>query len=979
VQIEHASFQGNHTADIEAELPFNDDQDWYDQFSITDSNFEGNTEGIAVISTIDYDGATDFSGRVLLRNNWYGDASGPETPSNPSGHGEKLIGTFNLDGWSTAKHSATCTENCFSNVMFLPGIKASRLYKDGAFGTEDELWAPNIGGDDVEELRLDHDGKSIEKVYTKEDGAIEEAFLHPIYKKFLDNLKEMKEANVIQDYRSFAYDWRMNPEDIVHNGTLYDGDITRFVADDLEALAHSSKSGKVTIIAHSNGGLIGKALMMELEKRGKINMVDKIIFVGTPQMGTPLSILSLLYGFDEPIPAHMSQSEARTLAENMPGVYGLLPSKEYFSRLLEPVAHFESDQTRYKHFKDVYGDSLDSFEEFERFLSGAGDGRSEPDNRDVSTENTLREKFLDQARDMHERLDRWTPPSTVEVIQIAGWGLDTVSSVEYLEKEKVVCYPSATQIPSCMKTGEMVPYYDPKLTVDGDAVVVAPSALMMQTASNVKQYWLDLYAYNKDNPDGKHGSLFEVTSILQLLQSIIKNNAFQSTEFVTGFRPDNYDKAESRIRMSLYSPLDIHLYDQYGHHTGPKTVLIDGCEVTEFEEGIPNSYYYQFDDRKYVGFSGDEKIRVELDGYALGSYTLKIAEVNPTATGERAIAHTTFENLPTTADTKIRLSIPKTGIADISLLSADTDGDGIEDYSVPMELNGSATLDITSPETIPSLSGTAGLHYWYTSDVTLTLTATDDENGSGVQETKYSLDNGATWNVSPSPIVISSEGTTTVLYFSTDKSGNREETKTQIIKIDKTAPEAKISFNPDTQKLDIIGVDTLGGNVSVSTLESVILGPQPSKKYWYSWIPYFVRDDRERKAMFTTTLTDEAGHVTVLAFEKKKDKRNRIDLTLQSISTDGMKVEVGSVKIQYKWQKDWRGRYALLASHLFTLNTAVESHYLPRRNETWVMEKPRELADEGDDESERRPIRKKFPGVVVPGVVTEQGMVKIQY
>jgi hypothetical protein len=218
-----------------------------------------------------------------------------------------------------------------------------------------------------------------------------------------------------------------------------------------------------------------------------------------------------------------------------------------------------------------------------------------------------------------------------------------------------------------------------------------------------------------------------------------------------------------------------------------------------------------------------------------------------------------------------------------------------------------------------------------------------------------------------------------VLYFSTDKSGNREETKTQIIKIDKTAPEAKISFNPDTQKLDIIGVDTLGGNVSVSTLESVILGPQPSKKYWYSWIPYFVRDDRERKAMFTTTLTDEAGHVTVLAFEKKKDKRNRIDLTLQSISTDGMKVEVGSVKIQYKWQKDWRGRYALLASHLFTLDTAVESHYLPRRNETWVMEKPRELADEGDDESERRPIRKKFPGVVVPGVVTEQGMVKIQY
>lgn len=98
VRIEHSTFKNNHFADIETDFSVDDEEYWYDEISVTDSNFEGNTENMAVTAHIDYDGENDFSGRVLLKNNWYGDVSGPQASSNPDGRGEKLIGVSSSTG-----------------------------------------------------------------------------------------------------------------------------------------------------------------------------------------------------------------------------------------------------------------------------------------------------------------------------------------------------------------------------------------------------------------------------------------------------------------------------------------------------------------------------------------------------------------------------------------------------------------------------------------------------------------------------------------------------------------------------------------------------------------------------------------------------------------------------------------------------------------------------------------------------------------
>ncbi|KJR97701.1 MAG: hypothetical protein VR68_12340, partial [Peptococcaceae bacterium BRH_c4a] len=96
-------------------------------------------------------------------------------------------------------------------------------------------------------------------------------------------------------------------------------------------------------------------------------------------------------------------------------------------------------------------------------------------------------------------------------------------------------------------------------------------------------------------------------------------------------------------------------------------------------------------------------------------------------------------------------------------------------------------FDAIPPETQIALEGTAGKEVWYRSDVKVTLTATDNEGGSGVKVTRYSID-GATWTDYTVPFTISAEGITTVYYRSTDREDNVETVKNQTVKIDKTAP-----------------------------------------------------------------------------------------------------------------------------------------------------------------------------------------------
>ena len=94
-------------------------------------------------------------------------------------------------------------------------------------------------------------------------------------------------------------------------------------------------------------------------------------------------------------------------------------------------------------------------------------------------------------------------------------------------------------------------------------------------------------------------------------------------------------------------------------------------------------------------------------------------------------------------------------------------------HDLNYQLYGGEVLDTTPPVTTATLEGDLSGDV-YISDVTVTLTATDDN--SGVNYTKYKVDGGA-WMTYTDPFVVSGNGEHTVAFYSVDNAGNVETEK----------------------------------------------------------------------------------------------------------------------------------------------------------------------------------------------------------
>jgi len=105
-------------------------------------------------------------------------------------------------------------------------------------------------------------------------------------------------------------------------------------------------------------------------------------------------------------------------------------------------------------------------------------------------------------------------------------------------------------------------------------------------------------------------------------------------------------------------------------------------------------------------------------------------------------------------------------------------------------------IDAAAPTTTISCNGASCSVGWYNASVQVSLSATDGAGGSGVDKTYYTT-NGSTpttaSTVYTAPFTLPNTGT--VKFFSTDKAGNAEAVKSQLIQIDKTAPATTITCN----------------------------------------------------------------------------------------------------------------------------------------------------------------------------------------
>jgi hypothetical protein len=111
-------------------------------------------------------------------------------------------------------------------------------------------------------------------------------------------------------------------------------------------------------------------------------------------------------------------------------------------------------------------------------------------------------------------------------------------------------------------------------------------------------------------------------------------------------------------------------------------------------------------------------------------------------------------------------------------------------------------LDGIAPTTTATVDPAANTNGWHRSAVTVTLTAFDDPDGSGVRSITYSATGAevipsTTITGDSASFVVSTEGITTITFAATDIAGNVEALKSLTIRIDVTPPTCTCTATPD--------------------------------------------------------------------------------------------------------------------------------------------------------------------------------------
>lgn len=555
------------------------------------------------------------------------------------------------------------TSSEVSNVLFLPGIKGSRLYRE----SDERLWDPPRKSV-LEDLYLLADGRSMRTdIYAKEGDIVDEVLGRNFYASFVNQMNALKSGGTLTDWRAVAYDWRLSLDDIVSKGArvgdriyFHEETETPYIEETLRELAASSPTGKVSIVAHSNGGLVTKKLMQRLEAGGDADLVDKIILVGVPQSGAPQAMGALLYGYGEALPFDgcsdrfftgwlcailASRDMARSLAEYSPMAYHLLPSQAYFEQVTDtahPVAKFTAS-TVYAEERTRYGNSIDTVQELYDFLVAADGGRVKPSASDTAKANVLNSSLIEYAEDAHQELDAWTPPEDVEVYQVAGWGVNTIAGVEFYEQKQLF--------------GGYKEMYRPMFVEDGDGVVPIPSSLLMGEVDN---YWIDLLrgsAAGRLNID--HGNIFEFDELRVLIRDLLLDSISVLPEHITTTQPSS--EGGNKLIFYLHSPLSMELKDD------------EGNVLTE-QDGVE---YGEFGEVKYLIAPTDE-YRLELDGEGEGTFSLDVQKLS----GDGVVSSVTFADVPVTESTVAAIDVSG-DLTELGNLQVDLEGDA--EFEIQLE------------------------------------------------------------------------------------------------------------------------------------------------------------------------------------------------------------------------------------------------------------------------------------------------------
>jgi hypothetical protein len=566
-----------------------------------------------------------------------------------------------------AKFIVKGVANDHEPIVIVPGIMGSRLNRasDGV-----EVWPngnkmanPLTPSDSyLDDLKLDTSANQIKQINTGDVIRSETVVLENVfYKKLID---EFNKNGYRENQNLFVvpYDWRM---DINSQVTALDAKIQSAIS--------TSPNGKINIIAHSMGGLLVKKYLSNVSSAS--TFLDKLILAGVPEIGAPRSFNALNYGDDFGMNFiglfGLNTQEEKSIAQNMPAVYQLLPSRKYFQSTGGYVHDFRNG-----------GNTFLNFDQTANFMANNSDS---DENRNAS--------LLEAADTFHQDLDS-LPVNASSVYNIVGCLKPTISGFN-IQDNGVVDLE--------------------RTTGDGTVPAISP----MDLANNFNNYFI-----LGDETGIDHTGLIKDFRPLELIKNIIDDAASSatlpdgiSTSLADCLTPHIEHLAnETTVEFSTHSPVELHVYDSQNRHTGPRP---NG----DIELGIPGSEYEKIGENSFILVPASDIYKVISQGLSSGSFMLKVKGY----VGASIDAQATYISVPLQSkDTKAELSFSNFE-GDMGL-NLDNDGDGTPDTIIQPNaiLSALSSADITPPDvTMPSIPSQV-LQF---STVTLLFNATDTESG----------------------------------------------------------------------------------------------------------------------------------------------------------------------------------------------------------------------------------------------------------
>jgi pimeloyl-ACP methyl ester carboxylesterase len=588
--------------------------------------------------------------KIDAKNNWWGDSSGPRHETyNPTGLGN------GIDAWDEdvsfspwliqAPGVVEVDQECCSNVLFLPGIQSSRLYTRLLF-SEDTLWEPGHNGD-VKKLFLTTEGSSIQSnIYTRDIVDVISPvpmYEDKVYKSFADTLDRLVIERKIGGWFPYAYDWRYSVDQV---GTSED------IVHTFLSLASTSINNKVSIVAHSNGGLVAKYLVSELIRLGHGNKIDGVVFVAVPHLGTPQALGALLHSDGQQYGGGLilSKSTARGLTENMVSVMGLLPSKEFFNHT-NATLDFSLQTHGFTKSK------LTTYDDIQSFILGSN-GRIIPSDSDTYTPNVISRSLKEKSDAIQSFLTSWKPPSSIRSISIVGVNAPTSEGITYFDGSQPSC---AGLVGEC----KPVKFLDHKTiyTPEGDGTVLTASAEGFASTT----IYVDLFAINeRDVSNIKHYNILESKDVLKTVSSFILGTStyIELPEHVSYVMPE----LKQYVSVSVHSPVAISI-GEGAIKTHVDTIPTDpgDTEMWFVNQKFPNSTYEESGEGKYLLVPKNTTEDISISGTGYGTFDVKIASGSYTQE---------FRDIPVQPELKAKLSMSG-GNSNTPTIQIDTNGDGV--------------------------------------------------------------------------------------------------------------------------------------------------------------------------------------------------------------------------------------------------------------------------------------------------------------